>query len=194
MLTNYSAQKRRTVTGWAPKGECAARHQRFAEWLRDYRPRDYGKWRVEKQEPSGRFIDARQRNQIRETQILGLWINTDPLSELESKLEPLYSLEDNWDSYGAPAPSQRVLAFARGILDWLTHPLYRPSGIVASAEGGIAFCFVKGAKYSHIEILNSGESSLVMYEGAGEPEIQELRQSFSEISRALESIREYLAD
>jgi hypothetical protein len=122
------------------------------------------------------------------------WVDKGPRHELESKLEPLYNLDDNWDSYGAPAPSPQTLAFVRRILAWLEHPSYRPSGIIASAEGGVALCFVRGDKYGHVEILNSGEVTQVMYEGKQRPIVRELSQSESAIGKALEDIREYLAD
>lgn len=109
-------------------------------------------------------------------------------------LARLYSLEDNWDSNGAPAPNDRALALAERVFSTIAAATLRPDRIVASAEGGVAFVFANGDRVADIEALNSGEllASTVDY-GSDESRVWELTDSNHEIVAATETFRKFLA-
>lgn len=67
-----------------------------------------------------------------------------------------------------------------------------PSKVVASAEGGIAVCFVSGNKYADIECLNSGEILGVLTNKRDRPTVWEIEPDPSEIARATGRIAEFI--
>jgi len=109
----------------------------------------------------------------------------------ESELELAARLENDWDSYGAAAPSVEAIRRAGELLRDLRAKQFLPTTIVPSAEGGVAFYFISGDRTSYIEYRNSGEAILAMYAPVGEPEIRELRPGTDDFD-SIKAVRSYL--
>lgn len=84
-------------------------------------------------------------------------------SALIKNLERLGRLDNNWNGYGAPAPTDAATFAARLILEQIStmEIALFPSRLVASAEGGVAVCFFHNGRHADIECLNSGETLCV---------------------------------
>jgi len=108
------------------------------------------------------------------------------------RVRELASLRSNWDSYGAPAPTDRSVANATRVLNLLEPLNLDPTRILPSAEGGIGICFIQGNRYADIECSNEGEVLGVYYVGAQMPELLETDASDASVSAALERIRDHI--
>jgi hypothetical protein len=112
-----------------------------------------------------------------------------------SRLEELRlaaSVSDDWDSYGAPAPTRDSVDRTRRLLEHMKNRQFLPTTIVPSAEGGIAAYFISGTRTAYVEYRNSGETVIAMYDAVGEPAIKELRPDENDLD-SLEAVRSYLA-
>jgi hypothetical protein len=110
----------------------------------------------------------------------------------QSQIYSLAELRSNWDSYGAPAPNDIALENANRILK-LMRPFDLPlTNIVASAEGGIGFCFVLGKRYADIESSNEGEIIGVRYVGMEAPVLIQTDGTDDSIKAALQEIRNHV--
>ena len=115
------------------------------------------------------------------------------LQEAQNKLTNLLHLRSDWNSFGAEAPTESTVAVARHILRRLVWSDLVPDGIVPSAEGGVAFCFVRGNKYADIECLNSGEVLAVKTTRNEQPTVWALDESSNAVDSTAQSISTYLA-
>jgi len=106
------------------------------------------------------------------------------LEELAKKQELLPEIAEN--------PSPKALTLAKFVFEQLQKDELSPSKTVASAEGGVAFCFVAGDKYADIECLNSGEILGVTTNRRDRPSVWEIQLNQSEVARATERIRQFI--
>jgi hypothetical protein len=83
---------------------------------------------------------------------------------LESKLAREARRQPNWNSYGAPPPNDAAINLTRTVLRLLREDGMLPRQLTASAEGGLALCFIEKNRYAELEILNTGDISASMYE------------------------------
>lgn len=95
---------------------------------------------------------------------------------------------------GAERPAFDSIAWAELILRRLQLDALLPTRIVASAEGGIAICFVRGDKYSDIECLNSGAILGVTSNRRDRPVVWDVEPNASGIARASSKIRRFLEE
>jgi hypothetical protein len=91
------------------------------------------------------------------------------------------------------APSILTLVRARAVLHQLQTEDLEPTRVVASAEGGVAICFVSGDKYSDIECLNTEEILGVISNRRDRPIVWQIEPSASGFARAAARIRDFLA-
>jgi hypothetical protein len=88
---------------------------------------------------------------------------TDPTElALIADLDALEHLKDDWDSYGAPAPSGCALGNALRLTHYLVGIKFQPAHLAPSAEGGIVICFEKDDRFAGLECTNSGELMTVI--------------------------------
>lgn len=110
------------------------------------------------------------------------------LVTLQSQLAELANLEDDWNGYGAKAPSQRALRAAAELLVMLNDLDFLPSRIVASADGGVSLVFLIPDGYVDIECFNEG-GILAGFQLPGRPpEVGEIvldKESLSELSERI---------
>lgn len=75
---------------------------------------------------------------------------------MQNKLNTFSLLQPNWDSYSAPAPSERAIRNAKSLLH---HSMTRgllPEDVLPSAMGGIGISFVQDDREVWIELYNNG--------------------------------------
>jgi len=102
----------------------------------------------------------------------------------------LEGIGDNGDTYGAEAPDQIAIEFARLVLTILSeYEFLEPASITAAAEGGICISFSSaGGEYADIECFNTGEILTAIANEGGEPKIWDVEPSIDAILNALESL------
>lgn len=108
------------------------------------------------------------------------------------RLSEVSTLDGNWDSYGADAPSDNAVAHARSILSVLSHLDYPPSAVDPSAEGGICISFVAGDRYGDIECFNSGEILAVFIKADGDPTVWPLGTDEESVRDAAAVIKSFI--
>lgn len=111
----------------------------------------------------------------------------------KDQLERLATLHRGWDSYGGEPPNAEARNHAERVLGKLERMSIPPSRVVASAEGGVAICFVENSRYADIECLNSGEILAVTYVGAQEPLVWEVSSQEQAIQETVERIGAHFA-
>lgn len=111
-----------------------------------------------------------------------------------SKLADLGRLQNNWDSYDAPAPNVIALEAANRVLALMQPSDLLVATIVPSAEGGIGFCFSAVDRYADIECSNDGDFLSVRYVGKETPSLIEIDGTDRSIEAALEEIRNHICE
>jgi hypothetical protein len=107
------------------------------------------------------------------------------------KLSAITQNRDLWPE-GADEPSENAAAWATAMLEQLLVDQLSPTRVVASAEGGIAICFIRGDKYADIEFLNTGKILGVISNRRDRPSAWEIEESAFGLARASLRIREFL--
>lgn len=80
----------------------------------------------------------------------------------ESDWEALQALEDNWDTYNAPAPTAQSIEAAKGFFE----QSYGDPRVAASAEGGIAVSYANAKAGWMVEFYNDGSVATLWHEVA----------------------------
>jgi hypothetical protein len=93
---------------------------------------------------------------------------------------------------GADPPSRSAVIWARLVLQQLQADSVYPTRVVASAEGGIAICFVSGNQYSDIECLNTGTILGVTTNRRDRPIVWEIEHTSRGIAQACAKVRQFL--
>jgi hypothetical protein len=93
---------------------------------------------------------------------------------------------------GAATPTPSTQALASVMLQQLQANRIVPTRIVASAEGGIAICFMNGDKYADVEFLNSGEILGVVSNRRDKPTVWDIHPSSREFMGAALKIFQFL--
>jgi len=111
---------------------------------------------------------------------------------LDLHLGCLANLPPDWNSYGAQPPNEAALALARKVLAKAREADMVPDRIDASADDGVAICFLRGSNYADIECFNSGEIAAVTHVRCGKyvPDAWDVGEG--DISLALDKIRKFL--
>lgn len=120
------------------------------------------------------------------------WAATILFNKAQSQLCSLAELRSNWDSYGAPAPTETAIENAARILGHMQPFDLTLANIVPSAEGGVGFCFAKDDRYADIESSNEGDIIGVKYVGMQTPELIETDGTDASIEAALQQIRDHI--
>lgn len=92
---------------------------------------------------------------------------------------------------GAECPSEDSLEWAGIVLRRLIEASFPPSKVTASAEGGVAICFVQSDNYADFECLNTGEILGVTSNRKDRPTVWEIERSASAISLAITRVRKF---
>jgi hypothetical protein len=92
----------------------------------------------------------------------------------------------------APAPNQTAVAIARAVLSLFYQLALTPKQVTATADGGVAICFVNGNKYSDIECSNDGVILGVTSNRRDRPVVWEIEQSDAGIYEACARVRKFI--
>ncbi|MCB7130453.1 MAG: hypothetical protein J3T61_13050, partial [Candidatus Brocadiales bacterium] len=111
------------------------------------------------------------------------------LVDAYKRLSRFALLEDDWDSYGAEAPSQVSVDKARGVLSVLADVDFEPTSVDASAEGGVCLSFQQGDRYGDVECFNSGEFLAVTSGGGDATDVWEIKGADQDLRTSLSKIR-----
>ena len=107
-------------------------------------------------------------------------------------IDRLLSVPDNWNSYGAPLPSEMAIAATKKILTSLSGWAIVPENVRASAEGGAAIIFSGvGKNRAIIESLNNGEQYVLLYDIDGRSRTIEWSSDESERT-VIETLEDHL--
>jgi hypothetical protein len=119
------------------------------------------------------------------------------ISQLDALLHTVKKLRDlqpDWDSYGAPVPSDAALRLADGALRRAFATKSLPQSIVPSAEGGVALCWDRDERHAYVEFDNDGGAVAVSYRGMDDPQIIEMRgEDTAAIDAQVEAIRRFFS-
>jgi hypothetical protein len=117
----------------------------------------------------------------------------DSFDWLGRSLSRLVSVPNNWNMYGAPAPSAASIEIARRVLESLQVESLLPSRVLPSAEGGIAFIFLSNTdNRAVIESLNSDEAFILLYDRAGNSKTLDWSESWPTKRNLLRVLRDHL--
>lgn len=133
-----------------------------------------------------------QRNELKALWWIDAIRSEVPWSTLSDRLSALANLDDNWNSYGAPAPNQVARASARAILDSAREKALRPTAIVPSVEGGVVISFETGQRHADIESLNDGCVLAMTSEPPRDPHVWPVRNDSKDTEAALEEIQAFM--
>lgn len=123
----------------------------------------------------------------------------DRFAEIRNQIDRIRDLGEDWNGYGAPAPSTAAIAKFERVLDTLLEAGFEPERVVADAEGGIAAYFFGGTplaggsrpRYAKITVDNEGDILILLHKrDEGEPEAWQVPSE--EIEDALVRIREFV--
>jgi hypothetical protein len=92
----------------------------------------------------------------------------------------------------SPGPSPQALGWAQVVLQRLRENELPPTRVVASAQGGVAICFLKGKKYADIECLNTGAILGIISDEHDRPVAWEIGPDPDRISQASVRIRAFI--
>jgi hypothetical protein len=108
-----------------------------------------------------------------------------------SQIDDLLSSTPSSAGKPVPAPSEPATRRAKQAYRLFASEGLLPDRIVASGEGGVALCFLRGDKLGDVEFLNSGENLASIEDRAsGATEIWEF--TASELKHTQIRIREFL--
>jgi hypothetical protein len=108
-----------------------------------------------------------------------------------AKLQAIIEDPSLWPD-GAEKPSEAAVDRALAMLDQLAHDQVPPTRVVASAEGGVAICFVRGEKYADVEFLNTGEILGVVSNRRDRPVVWEVDQNSPGLAQASARVRDFI--
>lgn len=84
----------------------------------------------------------------------------------------LRSLQDDWDSYGAPAPSRRAVAISEQVAQAMQDADVAATRIAPSVRGGVGLTHRRGDRKVYVEIGNDGDVIVMLSDGETEPRVQ----------------------
>lgn len=106
---------------------------------------------------------------------------------LDSKLNDLSQLDENWDSYGAQPPNSECISIAKEYLEKFRGRYELPMDVIPHVEGGISMIFSKDDAYVSFDIYNDGD----IIAGFSNSEVYEIPDALS-FDDLITRMREYL--
>lgn len=131
------------------------------------------------------MFDARQRSEYLRSELTR--------ADVRKRLASLLKLQFNWDTYGSGAPSHQAIEAAARMAEACIDEALVPDGIVPSAEGGVAICFLRNGRYCDIELLNSGEVLAIRYSQDEDPVAWPVEKNLGATYDTIRTIAAYLS-
>jgi hypothetical protein len=129
----------------------------------------------------------------RSIQESSFWRKEERFAVLVEQLGSMHLLAEDWDSYGAPAPSRQSIGSAKLAVEKFRLSQLLPSIVTPSAEGGVSIYFSRGSQKAFIEFLNEGDVMVARYGKDDEPNVKVLRNGLQDLNdQAIQEIRDHL--
>ena len=115
--------------------------------------------------------------------------------ELEAwnrKLDEYELLDEGWDSYHAPSPSERATRTARNLIESLLREKCPPDRVAPSVVGGIGITHKRSGKRVYIEIYNDGRVYALFSDGTTDPVAKEIGADYQSFKKFIQEIQDYL--
>jgi len=113
--------------------------------------------------------------------------------QLDHRMRQLGSLPATWSKDGIERPSQLAISRAQDIAKAFIEFGLIPDTIVASADGGVAICFIRNQKYADIECYNSGDILAVRYSNQDDPKAWALQPNAVASDATIQEFSKYLS-
>jgi hypothetical protein len=110
----------------------------------------------------------------------------------EATLSKLSQLQEGWNGYAAPAPTEEAILTARSFVDTLLQEQYEPNRLAPSAVGGVGVTHRKGSKSVYVEFYNDGRVLALFSDELSEPEIKRIEPCLNSFLMLIAQMRGYL--
>lgn len=106
----------------------------------------------------------------------------------------LSQLQEGWNGYAAPAPTETAIRTAKRFVDVLLEEKFEPTRVAPSAVGGVATTHRMGRRKVYIEFYNDGRILALFSDDVSEPVIERLQTSETSFRSLIAEMRDYLDD
>jgi hypothetical protein len=111
-----------------------------------------------------------------------------------AKFSRLSQLQDGWNGYTAPAPTENAIFTARDFVYTLLRAKYEPKRLAPSSVGGVGVTQRKGNKSVYVEFYNDGRVLALFSDDLSEPVIKRIEPGYQSFKKLIAEMRDYLDD
>jgi hypothetical protein len=108
------------------------------------------------------------------------------------KFSKISRLQEGWNGYTAPAPTEKAILLAKSFVDTLLREKYEPRRLAPSAVGGVGVTQRKGDRSVYIEFYNDGRVLALFSDNVNEPQIKRIEPGYQSFKRLIAEMRDYL--
>src|SRR5262245_54926616 len=106
------------------------------------------------------------------------------------KFSRISRLQEGWNGYTAPAPTETAVLLARSFIDMLVREKYEPRRLAPSVVGGVGVTQRKGKRSVYVEIYNDGRVLALFSDDVSEPEIKRIEPGYQSFKRLIAEMRD----
>jgi hypothetical protein len=110
----------------------------------------------------------------------------------QMKFVQLSKLQDGWNGYDAPAPSEKARRTAESFVDTLLKEKYEPRRLAPSAVGGVGVTQRKGNRSVYVEFYNDGRVLALFSDDVSEPQVKRVEPGLQSFKKLIAEMRDYL--
>lgn len=117
---------------------------------------------------------------------------TAEMAALHAKISNYSRLNEGWNGYSAPAPSEKAILTAKNLVSHLLMEKNEPNRIAPSVVGGIGITHRRAGRRVYIEIYNDGRVFALFTDGNTEPETKEIEPGYQSFKILIAEMKDYL--
>jgi len=106
-------------------------------------------------------------------------------------LEAMRQLQDGWNGYGAPAPSDAAILIARSFLS-NERDVTQPSRVAPSSAGGVGVTHKRKKRRVYVEFYNNGEVCALFSDDTSAPITETVNPYPVQFQQLAKRIRDFL--
>lgn len=110
----------------------------------------------------------------------------------ETRFSKLERLQDGWNGYVAPRPSETAILTAKSFIDLLLREKYEPKRLAPSAVGGIGITQRRGSRSVYVEFYNDGTVLTLFSDDVHDPVINRIEPGYKSFKTLIAAMRGYL--